>query len=233
MICKSLSSKEISALAIEKAFLKKVAESTKEQPVAIQRGAKYRQAVGLSVFIAKLKMIATKYGISILEVTPGKTTSICMFCKSDIEFGSKRSVRRPGCQRLVDIQDNAASNIRVEGEALCAAGVSEGRSDSVDLEAQEGSLQFPLSIVRMDRGGTETGSRCSPFGKASCVEGGCELTDNSLWRGDPRGVFRSEKTCLRRVTLSAYRSPRIFLRPVSLYNDYSFTSTLSTCKVSR
>jgi hypothetical protein len=58
-LCRRLSERGIKRIAIEENFLKKVAEAEKKyQPVAIQRSARYRQAVGPSNMISTLEHIA-------------------------------------------------------------------------------------------------------------------------------------------------------------------------------
>jgi hypothetical protein len=112
-LCRKLSKDGIKRIAIEKNFLKTVAEAEKKyQPEALQNSARYRQAVGASNMIRILEHIAAKYGITLSRREAAFTTSRCRFCGAICEFGAKRSTQCPGCSRVIDQDQNAAHNLR-------------------------------------------------------------------------------------------------------------------------
>jgi hypothetical protein len=112
-LCRGLSERGIKRIAIEENFLKKVAEAEKKyQPEAIQKSARYRQAVGPSNMISTLEHIAGKYGIPLSRRKAAYTTSRCRFCEATCEFGAKRTAQCPGCLRVIDQDQNAAYNLR-------------------------------------------------------------------------------------------------------------------------
>jgi len=112
-LCRKLSKRGVQRIAIEENFLKTVAEAEKKyQPVALQKSASKRQAVGASNMISTLEHIAQKYGISLSRHKAAYTTSRCRFCGATCKFGAKRTTQCPGCSRVIDQDQNAAHNLR-------------------------------------------------------------------------------------------------------------------------
>ncbi len=112
-LCRTLASRGITRLAIEKNFLKKIAEAEKKyQPVALQKSARYRQSIGASNFILVLEHIGAKYGITLPRHDAAYTTTQCRFCGGKCEFGAKRTAQCPGCNRVIDQDQNASHNLR-------------------------------------------------------------------------------------------------------------------------
>lgn len=118
-ICRNLAQKGIRRISMEETFLEKIAEAEKKyQPVALQKSARYRQAVGLSRFINILSQIGAKFGITLDRNHGAYTTTKCRFCGEKCEFGQGRTAQCPGCSRLIDQDQNAAHNLRNIGISL-------------------------------------------------------------------------------------------------------------------
>jgi hypothetical protein len=112
-LCRKLSGKGITRIAIKENFLRAVAEADKKyQPAALQNSARNRQAVGPSNWINALEHISAKYGIVLSRRNAAYATSSCRFCKTICEFGPHRTVQCPGCSRVIDQDQNAAHNLR-------------------------------------------------------------------------------------------------------------------------
>lgn len=113
-LCRVLAPRGIRVISIEEHFLKKIAEAEKkEQPVALQKSARYRQAVGVGRFIDILGQIGIKYGIALKRNNAMYTTALCRFCAAKCEFDGRRTMQCPGCSRVIDQDQNAAHNLRM------------------------------------------------------------------------------------------------------------------------
>lgn len=149
-LCRRLSERGIKRIAIEENFLKKVAEAEKKyQPEALQKSARYRQAVGPSNMISTLEHIAGKYGISLSRRKAAYTTSRCRFCEATCEFGAKRTAQCPGCLQVIDQDQNAAHNLR---SAELAEINNPGTQDEVQ-EPTEQPHSWTITIGRVSREG--------------------------------------------------------------------------------
>jgi transposase len=149
-LCRKLSERGIKRIAIEGNFLKKVAEAEKKyQPEAIQKSARYRQAVGPSNMISTLEHIAGKYGISLSRRKAAYTTSRCRFCEATCEFGAKRTAQCPGCLQVIDQDQNAAHNLR----SAELAEINDPGSQQEVQESVEQPYAWTITIGRVSREG--------------------------------------------------------------------------------
>ena len=145
-LCRDLSVAGVRWVAIEEKFLKKIAEAVKKyQPEALQNSVRYRHALGLSNLIDTLDHIAAKYGITLSRHKAAYTTSRCRFCGSTCEFGAKRTTQCPGCQRVIDQDQNAAYNLRTAE----IEDTDSNTSNSVEEESDKDSLSWTLTIGRI------------------------------------------------------------------------------------
>jgi hypothetical protein len=148
-LCRKLAARGITRIAIEKNFLKAIAEAEKKyQPVALQKSAQYRQSVGASNFILVLDNIGAKYGITLVRRDAAYTTTRCRFCGGKCEFGAKRTAQCPGCSLVIDQDQNAAHNLRdAEMEEISNPAPQEVKEDNTNL------FSWTLTIGRVSPDG--------------------------------------------------------------------------------
>ena len=144
VICRELTAKKVSRIVIEKAILKKVAANEKKnQPVALQKSARYRQSAGLSIFVQKLKQIAPKHGKTVVEREAAYTTQNHFNCGQTIDFGHLRRKQCSRCGEVVDQDDNAAKNLRAADLDAGTGTVEEVKGVSPD------AITWEFSVARV------------------------------------------------------------------------------------
>jgi hypothetical protein len=153
-VCRLLSEKKVSTLAIEDSFLKYVAEHPmRGKSLALRQSMRYRHAAGLSVFIRKLKHAAQRLGITIVEHRPENTSRLCAFCGADLVFGKERKTTCSACSHVVDIDENAARNLRL------AELRARSNAETVAPVPETPMFTWEFSIARVDRNGVERQKR--------------------------------------------------------------------------
>jgi hypothetical protein len=111
-ICRYLVKAGILSLNIEAPFLAKVAQSMDiEAPERLKNSQRYRQFVSVGKFVERLRNIAKKYGIEVLECTAFDSTRTCNQCGTLNAATDKLRFTCVSCGRELDQDENAAINL--------------------------------------------------------------------------------------------------------------------------
>lgn len=114
-ICKHLTEKGVYRIAVEDNFLAKISQKGPKEEgdgyYALKNSQKYRQFAAVGTFVAILKHIASKYGVTVEEVSAVNTTRTCMKCGHENAPTAKQRYQCAGCQRLIDQDHNASVNL--------------------------------------------------------------------------------------------------------------------------
>lgn len=133
--CKSLLGKT-NRIGVEEAFLKKLSmDQSNYDADAIKNGQVLRQWAGLASFITKLKQIAPKYGMTVVEVSAKNTSAHCEDCGGTFTRGAELRQTCKKCGLKVDQDANAARNIGV------AAGMEKERLRAEAREAKKREMK--------------------------------------------------------------------------------------------
>lgn len=114
-ILKYVVGRGLGRVLIEEGFLAQVSKQAPELGgdgyYALANSQKYRQFAAVGKFVAVLKMISRKYGVSVEEVPAAMTTRLCHECGHLNPPTPKQRFQCGGCQRLIDQDYNAAANL--------------------------------------------------------------------------------------------------------------------------
>ncbi len=114
-ICRHIADKGLTRIVMEEGFLQKTMRQEPDKDgdgyYALKNSQKYRQFAAVGKFVAILKQIARKYGISAEHVAAANTTRICEQCGHLNSRTAKQKYQCEGCERLIDQDYNAAVNL--------------------------------------------------------------------------------------------------------------------------
>ena len=116
-ICRYLLGNGIRRIAVEDSFLQRmVSRQDADLSESLKRSASIRQHVAPAKFVQILKNIGVKYGILVIEVPAGGRefegmSFKCPHCGCGNEPGEEIRFECAGCDRLVDQDDAASTNL--------------------------------------------------------------------------------------------------------------------------
>ncbi len=111
-VCRHLQQVGVYRLVVESNFLAKASQSLDNNEAAsLKRSQKYRQFVSVGKFVSILRNVAAKYGMAVDEVSSINTTRICHYCDALNLATEKESYVCKGCERQINLDQNAAVNL--------------------------------------------------------------------------------------------------------------------------